>query len=137
MEMDDEILQDFLLEAGEILEQLDSQLVDLESDTENRELLNSVFRGFHTIKGGAGFLGLDNLVAVSHKSEDIFDLLRNGKLRVDAQLMDVFLQVLDVLRGMFDQLRDGVPPDAAPAELLARLIAHAEGGVAPPPVPAA
>ncbi|MEQ9061621.1 MAG: chemotaxis protein CheA [Gammaproteobacteria bacterium] len=128
MEMDDEILQDFLLEASEILEQLDSQLVDLESDPESRDLLNAVFRGFHTIKGGAGFLGLDNLVAVSHKSEDIFDLLRNGKLSIDAQLMDVFLQVLDVLRGMFDQLRDGVAPDPAPAELLAQLIAHVEGG---------
>ena len=127
MEMDDEILQDFLLEASEILEQLDSQLVDLESDPASRELLNAVFRGFHTIKGGAGFLGLDNLVAISHKSEDIFDLLRNGKLGVDAQLMDVFLQVLDVLRGMFDQLRDGVPPDAAPTELLGQLAAYASG----------
>jgi len=129
MEMDDEILQDFLLEASEILEQLDSQLVDLESDPASRELLNAVFRGFHTIKGGAGFLGLDNLVAISHKSEDIFDLLRNGKLGVDAQLMDVFLQVLDVLRGMFDQLRDGVPPDAAPTELLGQLAAYAAGNV--------
>lgn len=129
MEMDDEILQDFLLEASEILEQLDSQLVDLESDPASRELLNAVFRGFHTIKGGAGFLGLDNLVAVSHKSEDIFDLLRNAKLNVDAQLMDVFLQVLDVLRAMFDQLRDGVPPDAAPAELLGQLAAYAAGNV--------
>ncbi len=129
MEMDDEILQDFLLEASEILEQLDSQLVDLESDPASRELPNAVFRGFHTIKGGAGFLGLDNLVAVSHKSEDIFDLLRNGKLAVDATLMDAFLQVLDVLRAMFDQLRDGVPPDAAPAELLAQLAAYAAGNV--------
>ncbi|MCB1749736.1 MAG: chemotaxis protein CheA [Gammaproteobacteria bacterium] len=132
MELDDEILQDFLLEAGEILEQLDSQLVDLESDPESRELLNAVFRGFHTIKGGAGFLGVDNLVAVSHKSEDIFDLLRNGKLSIDAQLMDVFLQVLDVLRRMFDELANGQLPEPAPAELLARLIAHAEGTAAPP-----
>lgn len=129
MEMDDEILQDFLLEASEILEQLDSQLVDLESDPASRELLNAVFRGFHTIKGGAGFLGLDNLVVISHKSEDIFDLLRNGKLGVDAQLMDVFLQVLDVLRGMFDQLRDGVPPEAAPTDLLDQLAAYAAGNV--------
>ncbi|MGE0484894.1 MAG: chemotaxis protein CheA [Gammaproteobacteria bacterium] len=133
MELDDEILQDFLLEAGEILEQLDSQLVDLESDPESRELLNAVFRGFHTIKGGAGFLGVENLVAISHKSEDIFDLLRNGKLGIDAQLMDVFLQVLDVLRRMFDELGAGQMPEPAPAELLAQLIAHAEGS-APAPV---
>ncbi|MGE3847811.1 MAG: chemotaxis protein CheA [Gammaproteobacteria bacterium] len=131
--MDDEIVQDFLIEGGETLEHLDEQLVALESAPDDKALLNAVFRAFHTIKGGAGFLGLEHLVAVSHKSEDVFDMLRNGVLRIDATLMDVFLQVLDVLRGMFDQLRAGETPSAAPSELLARLqaVKNGESLVAP------
>jgi len=125
--MDDEIVQDFLIEGGETLEQLDAQLVSLESAPDDKQLLNAVFRAFHTIKGGAGFLALDNLVAVSHKSEDIFDMLRKGVLRIEPTLMDTFLQVLDVLRLMFDQLRGGEAPAPAPAELLERLKAIAAG----------
>ena len=129
--MDDEIVQDFLIEGGETLEQLDGQLVSLESAPDDKQLLNAVFRAFHTIKDGAGFLGLENLVAVSHKSEDIFDMLRKGELRIDATLMDTFLQVLDVLRLMFEQLRGGEMPTPAPAELLARLRSIADGTVVP------
>ena len=128
--MDDEIVQDFLIEGGETLEQLDGQLVSLESAPDDKQLLNAVFRAFHTIKGGAGFLGLENLVAVSHKSEDIFDILRKGGLRIDATLMDTFLQVLDVLRVMFEQLRGGEMPTPAPAQLLARLQSIADGTLA-------
>ena len=62
IDMDDEILQDFLVEAGEILEQLGEQLLDLEQQPDDYDLLNAVFRGFHTIKGGAGFLKIDALV---------------------------------------------------------------------------
>ena len=77
IDFDDEILQDFLVEAGEILEQLNEQLVNLEYSPENYDLLNSIFRGFHTIKGGGSFLHLTNLVEVCHQSEDVFNLLRN------------------------------------------------------------
>ena len=129
--MDDEIVQDFLIEGGETLEQLDGQLVSLESAPDDKQLLNAVFRAFHTIKGGAGFLGLEHLVAVSHKSEDIFDMLRKGGLRIDSTLMDTFLQVLDVLRLMFEQLRGGEMPTPAPVALLARLQAIADGTVVP------
>ena len=130
--MDDEIVQDFLIEGGETLEQLDGQLVSLESAPDDKQLLNAVFRAFHTIKGGAGFLGLEHLVAVSHKSEDIFDMLRKDGLRIDSGLMDTFLQVLDVLRLMFDQIRAGEAPSPAPADLLARLQAVADGTALPP-----
>ena len=102
MDSDGDIVHDFLVEGGEILERLDAQLVDLEASTQDCDLLNTVFRAFHTIKGGAGFLGLEHLVAVSHKSEDLFDLLSHGDVAMDAELMDIFLQTLDVLRGMFD-----------------------------------
>ena len=75
---DEEILQDFLVEAGEILEVLSEQLVDLENRPDDADLLNAIFRGFHTVKGGAGFLQLDTLVELCHAAENIFDLLRNG-----------------------------------------------------------
>lgn len=126
MEFDKEILQDFLTEAGEILEQLDTQLLELEASPDNKDVLNAVFRGLHTIKGGAGFLGADTLVSISHKAEDIFDLLRNGEMSINAELMDLFFQALDILRRMFDELREFEMPGPAPDEILAKLIAHVE-----------
>ena len=96
-EADEEILQDFLIEAGEILESLSEQLVELENDPDNAELLNSIFRGFHTVKGGAGFLALNHLVDVCHGAENIFDLLRTGQRAITSSLMDVILQALDAL----------------------------------------
>jgi len=129
--MDDEILQDFLVEAQEILEKLDSQLVALEAAPHERELLNAVFRAFHTLKGGAGFLNLQALVAVAHQAEDVFDRLRNGRATLDAAMMDVFLQVLDTLREMFGALNLGQLPQPATPALMERLrrLATDEGPV--------
>lgn len=115
---DPELLQDFLIEAGELLDSLDEQLIELERTPDDRALLNAVFRGFHTIKGGAGFLELHPLVEVCHRAEDVFNLLRNGERGVDAQLMDVMLRVLDTLKSMFLALRKGNMPDHADAGLL-------------------
>ncbi|AHF03648.1 chemotaxis protein CheA [Marichromatium purpuratum 984] len=127
----DEILQDFLVEAGELLEGLNEQLIDLEQDPANRDLLNSVFRSFHTIKGGAGFLNLNALVSVCHHAEDVFNLLRNGERHVDAQLMDTVLRVLDVVNVMFGDLQSGKEPEPAAPELIAELEQLASP--APPP----
>lgn len=121
IDLNDEIVQDFLVEAGEILELLNEQAVDLETSPDDAELLNAVFRGFHTIKGGAGFLAMDSLVHVAHKCEDIFDLLRQGERKIDADLMDIVLNVLDVLNDMFDEIRTGEDPTPAPAELMGKL----------------
>ena len=119
--MDDELLQDFLIEAGEILEQLNEQLVELENSPDDSELLNAVFRGFHTIKGGAGFLAIDVMVAICHRTEDIFNMLRNDELKIDNHLMDTVLPVLDVLNDQFDALRSGEEPQAAEPSLLTAL----------------
>ncbi len=119
--MDDELLQDFLIEAGEILEQLNEQLVELENNPDDSELLNAVFRGFHTIKGGAGFLAIDVMVAICHRTEDIFNMLRNDELKIDNHLMDTVLPVLDVLNAQFDALRSGEEPEGAEQSLLTAL----------------
>lgn len=118
---DEEILQDFLIEAGEILEQLDEQLVELENRPNDRDLLNTVFRGFHTVKGGGSFLNLTAVVAVCHRAEDVFNTLRMGQRRVDAALMDAILPVLDILNGQFEQLRARQEPTPAPPVLLQTL----------------
>jgi len=125
--MDDELLEDFLIEAGEILEQLNEQLVELENSPDDSELLNAVFRGFHTIKGGAGFLAIDVMVAICHRTEDIFNMLRNDELKIDNHLMDTVLPVLDVLNGQFDALRSGEEPQGAEQSLLSALEAIISG----------
>ena len=123
---DEEILQDFLVEAGEILEQLSEQLVELESRPDDADLLNAIFRGFHTVKGGAGFLQLNELVECCHIAENVFDILRKGERRVDSELMDVVLEALDAVNGMFTEVRERSPVTAATPELLAALARLAE-----------
>ena len=121
IDLDDEILQDFLVEAGEILELLSEQLVDLEQSPGDVDLLNAVFRGFHTVKGGAGFLGLDAMVDTCHVCEDVFNLLRQGERTVTPQLMDAVLQGLDCVQTMFAEVQSGEDPTPASPELLAEL----------------
>ncbi len=121
IDVNDEILQDFLVEAGEILELLSEQLVDLEQQPNDFDLLNAVFRGFHTIKGGAGFLAIEPLVEVCHRAEDVFNILRQGQRQVTPDLMDSVLQVLDVVNVMFQEVRNGVMPDHASPDLIQRL----------------
>ncbi len=115
---DDEILQDFIIEAGEILELLSGQLVQLEKSPTDTNLLNAIFRGFHTIKGGAGFLSLNNLVNICHISENVFDILRQGKRKVDAGLMDSILKAVDTVNSMFATVKQGQNPEPAKQSLL-------------------
>jgi len=134
---DEEILQDFIIESGEILEQLSEQLVDLEQRPDDFDLLNAIFRGFHTVKGGGGFLQLDNLVALCHVAENVFDLLRNGKLQVSADLMDVVLQALDCVNEMFEQVKARAELTPAPDLIIQGLehlvkVGNGEVAEAPP-----
>jgi two-component system chemotaxis sensor kinase CheA len=123
-DLDEDILQDFLVEAGEILELLQEQLVELENNPDDANLLNAIFRGFHTVKGGAGFLSLTELVDACHGAENVFDILRTGKRRVTAELMDVILQALDAVNAMFADVQNReplTPADPAIIEALHRL----------------
>ena len=117
----EELLQDFLVEAGDLLSGVDNKLVDLERTPSDRGLLNDIFRGFHTIKGGAGFLNATELVTLCHLTENLFDKLRNGELEITPEAMDVILAATGVVREMFGSLEAGSQPAPAEAELIDRL----------------
>ena len=116
----EEVLQDFLVEAGDMLSDVDNKLLVLEQSPGDRDLLNVIFRDFHTIKGGAGFLNALPLVALCHRTENLFDKLRNAQLRLTPEIMDVILAATAIVRDMFTTLAQARMPDAAdPAILLA------------------
>lgn len=120
-DVDEEILADFLVEAGEILELLQEQLVELENNPEDSNLLNAIFRGYHTVKGGAGFLSLSELVDICHGAENVFDVMRNGQRTLTPELMDVILQATDEVVQMFDLVKAGEPLVAAEKSLIETL----------------
>lgn len=117
----EDLLRDFLVEAGDLLADVDNKLVDLEKAPRERALLNDIFRGFHTIKGGAGFLNAAELVTLCHHTESLFDKLRIGDLVVSKEMMDVILESTAAVRDMFGMLERGVQPKPAAARLIDRL----------------
>lgn len=117
----EELLQDFLMESTELLSDVDNKLVELEKRPEDRALLNDIFRGFHTIKGGAGFLNVTPMVHLCHRTENLFDKLRNGELKLNPEVMDVILNATGIVRDMFDTLAQGLMPGDADAKVLADL----------------
>ena len=133
----EDLLQDFLVEAGDLLSGVDNKLVDLEQNPGDHNLLNDIFRGFHTIKGGAGFLNATELVTLCHLTENLFDRLRNNQLSVNGEIMDVILAATGSVRAMFDMLERGLQPTSADPTLLERLKAALaeKSTVAPPPTP--
>lgn len=130
----EELLQDFLVEATDLLSGVDNKLVDLERAPDDRALLNEVFRGFHTIKGGAGFLNATELVTLCHLTENLFDKLRNGELDLTPEIMDAILDATATVRHMFGYLERGVQPPGAEPRLLRELkdaiAGHVNAGVA-------
>jgi two-component system chemotaxis sensor kinase CheA len=133
--LDSELRDDFLVEAGELVERLSEQLVELEANPREAELLNAVFRAFHTVKGGAGFLAIEPMVQLCHHAEDLLNVARNGALVLDSAQMDALLEALDLLNAMMDALRSGASMAMPPPALLKRLT---PGAAAPgAPVPAA
>ena len=117
----EELLQDFLMEAGDMLSDVDSKLMALEKNPGDAALLNEVFRGFHTIKGGAGFLNASELVTLCHLTENLFDKLRNNELKLTAELMDVIFAATAEVRKMFGALQQSIQPVAAPTEVIQAL----------------
>ncbi len=137
---DAELLDAFLTEAGELVEQLGDQLMALESDPRDHDTLNAVFRTFHTVKGGAGFLSIKPLVELCHTAEDLLNQARNAKFVLQPEQIERLFKTSDVVTAMLDAVRAGQAPEPAPADLLAglELPPEASGGAAtaaaPPPV---
>ncbi|GAA0256577.1 chemotaxis protein CheA [Rhodanobacter caeni] len=132
-EFDNELRQDFLVEAGELVQALGEQLIGLEANPHDSELLNAVFRAFHTVKGGAGFLAIEPMVQLCHHAEDLLNGARNGAVVLDAPLMDALLEALDLLNDMMAALGADAPLAMPPPSLLQRLN---RGAATPAPAPA-
>jgi two-component system chemotaxis sensor kinase CheA len=99
-----EIIEDFLSEAHELLDGLDQNLVELERQPNNTDLLNDIFRSFHTIKGAGGFLGFNQVVELSHNAENLLNKLRQGEILVNAGIMDILLQAVDIVKNMINDI---------------------------------
>jgi len=108
LEMDEmkEIIDDFLVEADELIASLDNNLVTLESSPEDLDLLNEIFRAVHTIKGTSSFLGFDRVTTLSHRMEDILNKLRKAEMKLRPDIMDLLLEALDLLKTLLDNVRN-------------------------------
>lgn len=131
----DDIAADFILEAQEILDRLGEQLVSLEQSPQDSDQLNAVFRGFHTLKGGAGFLGIQAMVELCHAAEETLGMARSGKAVLQAHHFDAAQQSLDYLQSMLDSVAAGTEPGYAPPELIAQF--DVNGPAMPTPAAAA
>ncbi len=129
----DEIVHEFLVESYENLDQLDQDLVALESDPSSRALLSSIFRTVHTIKGTSGFLGFGNLERVSHVGESLLSELRDGERAMDQPTADVLLALVDTLRAILAKVESGAGDDLDVDPMVARIVAVQDGTAAPGP----
>ncbi len=125
----DEIIQEFLIESSELIEQLDSDLVTLEENPDDFDLLNRIFRAAHTIKGSSGFLGFTQVSQLTHHMEDILNKLRKGEMRVSPVIMDVILESVDKLRLLLDEVKNGESGtvDTAQTEEKLKMVLEGEG----------
>lgn len=101
-----EILEDFLIEAFEMIEQLDQDLIELEHNPNDLDLLNRIFRVAHTIKGSSSFLNFDILTSLTHNMEDVLNKARRGELQITPDVMDVVLESIDMMKGLLNAIRD-------------------------------
>ncbi len=101
-----EIIEDFLIEAFELIDQIDQDLVELENNPEDLELLNSIFRVAHTIKGSSSFLNFDVLTKLTHHMEDVLNKARRDELKMTPEVMDVVLESIDYMKALLQEIRD-------------------------------
>jgi two-component system chemotaxis sensor kinase CheA len=139
----DEALPTFIAEARELLDDMEDALLRIESDPENADLVNSIFRAAHTIKGSAGIFGLDHVVTFTHAAENLLDRVRDGSVPVTGELVATLLRAADHLKRLVDLLAAGTEADdearSAGETLIVVLRQHIgaapEAGAAQPPVP--
>ena len=138
----DDMLKDFVVEALDLATNVEEHLMSLERNPDDPNALNALFRSFHTIKGGAGFMNLPAMVSACHLTENLFDALRTGKAPVTPQAIEASLEACGFVADQLNQLAGGATPDSLPAmpeHLATSLTTAIEGGgaaKAPPPAPA-
>ncbi|BBG65200.1 signal transduction histidine kinase CheA [Hydrogenimonas sp.] len=134
-----EILEDFLIEAFEMIEQLDNDLIELENSPDDLDLLNRIFRVAHTIKGSSSFLNFDVLTHLTHHMEDVLNKARRGELRITPEVMDVVLESTDKMKGLLEHIRETGSDEGAidVAPTVKRLEAILNGGQIEEETPAA
>lgn len=115
-----EIFSEFVVEAEENLQKVEENLLELEKDPTNEELLNATFRAMHTLKGGAGFLGLKAVVEVAHAAEDVLGKLRSGELTLTPEINDAILEAVDFIRSALPRYEAGEDVDV-PEDLVRKL----------------
>lgn len=135
----DDMLKDFVVEAMDLAVNVEEHLLRLERDPDNKETLNAVFRSFHTIKGGAGFMGLPALVAACHLTENLFDALRTGQAPVTPLAIEAALEASGFVADQLNDLNNGTPPEglAQMPAALERILTDAIEGKGAPSAPAA
>jgi len=126
-----EILNDFLTESNEMLEVLDQRFVTLESDPNNTDLLNEIFRAMHSMKGSAGFLGFNHLVDVAHRGENILNKLRQAEMAVSPTIISVILETIDVIKAIMADIRESGTDNHTPTQVIAAKLDAILSGTAP------
>ncbi|HAJ27185.1 MAG TPA: chemotaxis protein CheA [Syntrophus sp. (in: bacteria)] len=132
------LLKDFITESLEYIDEIEVNILNLEQDPENKEYINAIFRPFHSIKGVAGFLNLDEIRTLAHSLENLLDKARNGELEVSSAVIDVVLEGADTLKAMIVHLKNEMegrqlPPPSLDVTGLKERITQVESGVEPPP----
>ena len=134
--LDPELIADFIIESKEHLETIEPNLLELEKAPDNLNLLNEIFRPMHSLKGASGFLGLNRINLLAHRSENILDELRKGTMVVTPEIMDVILASTDALRQMIDNLEATNSEGDVPIEhIIAQIDALMSGQSASQPSP--
>lgn len=127
-----EIFEGFLVESNELLDNISQDLMIIESEPENFDLINQLFRAFHTIKGTSSFMGFEEVTSITHHAEDILNKLRKNELTITQEIIDVLLNVHDWIRILIDKInnRDDSPTDYS--ETVSVLLRLKDGKNAPP-----
>jgi two-component system chemotaxis sensor kinase CheA len=112
-----EFIEDFLVESKELIEKVDQELVELEKTPDDLNLLNSIFRAVHTIKGTSSFIGIVRITEFTHDVESVLNKLRNVELKLNSEIMDIVLKSVDVIREMMQDVENGIEPSADVTEL--------------------
>ncbi len=126
-----ELLEDFLVEAFEMIEEMDQDLIELENNPDDLDLLNKIFRVAHTIKGSGSFLNFDKLTRLTHHMEAVLDKARKGELTITPDIMDVILESIDAMKGILEYIRDNgedSAPDIDIEPIVVKLDAIVNGG---------